>query len=551
MRLFEERKEETVKPLVDIIGLALNRVTYKKLLERIKQDQTIDDLNPIANSELAKGHREKILREEINKQFSHDYRPIIELILNGIDAKPRDYKGDYFVNINLNKKKVEIWDSGEGMDIEKILTTLLIPFSSNRDPEKNIGRFGVGFFSSLGYCTANPGSVNLSLTTTKDKSKYIIDFKAKDENVKSLLCSISKGIGTRKGTRVRVKFPYNIKKLKRYITSYLNFFDPERAKIKINNKIINEPKNNPHIKEYLIKGNSGESSCTGCRIKLEKIEERPIIPLVWKKFKSKTNISFYSQGILINSAYFPNYNIKIDFPSDILLVEGRDEFKRDENYLKLLKDMIGYICKNNKKIVSEFDPAFDISDLLVNLTHSSVLNNYNFYEAIIETIAKNKDYLFEKGTYIIKDCDMMERYIDTIDFFGKEIKPFIYTPKSVRSYSFWSEILPGFDELIKSKTKKAKISLQELLESSPGLGLINKEIDIRYGMGGNENLNLLTLDSKEETKSTFIGSFENLYLNANHPLLTKDDFFAKYMLKSYFTRIIHGEKEADYILING
>ena len=468
MRLFEEEKEETVNPLADIIGLALNKITYKKLLERIKQDQTIDDLNPIANSELAKGHREKILREEIDKQFSHDYRPIIELILNSIDAKPMDYKGDYFIDINLNGKKVEISDSGEGMDIEKILTTLLIPFSSDRDPKKNIGRFGVGFFSSLGYCTANPGSVNLSLTTTKDKSKYIIDFRAKDENVKSLLCSISKGTGTGKGTKVRVKFPHNRKKLKKYITSYLNFFDPERAKIKVNNKIINEPKNNQHIKEYLIKGNLGESSCTGCRIKLEKIEERPVIPSIlkrFKKFKSKTNMSIYSQGVLVNSAYFPDYNIKIDLPSNILLVEGRDEFKRDKNYLKLFKDIIGDICKNNKKIVSEFDPDFDINDFLTNLIHFSVLNSYDFHKVIIEIITKNKDYLFENGTHIINDYDRMERYIDTIDFFGKEIKPFIYTPKSLTSYGFLSEVLPGFDELIKSKTKKAKISLQELLKS--------------------------------------------------------------------------------------
>ena len=64
-------------------------------------------------------------------------------------------------------------------------------------------------------------------------------------------------------------------------------------------------------------------------------------------------------------------------------------------------------------------------------------------------------------------------------------------------------------------------------------------------------MNLVTLDSKEETRSPFIGSFENLYLNVNHPLLTKDDFFAKYMLKSYFTRIVYGGKEADVILITG
>jgi len=69
------------------------------------------------------------ISEEVEKQFSDERRPLVELVSNAIDAKPLTYEGEYRVQLSLGRKSFEVPDQGNPMTLRQMFTTLIIPFS--------------------------------------------------------------------------------------------------------------------------------------------------------------------------------------------------------------------------------------------------------------------------------------------------------------------------------------------------------------------------------------------------------------------------------------
>ena len=88
-------------PLLDWINISLKKPTLEQAVNAIRSSQRLDPslLGQINN----KHYIEKILREEVINQFSKNERPMLEPILNAIDARPKHCEpGEYEVWI-LNK----------------------------------------------------------------------------------------------------------------------------------------------------------------------------------------------------------------------------------------------------------------------------------------------------------------------------------------------------------------------------------------------------------------------------------------------------------------
>lgn len=104
---------------------------------------------------------EKAIEDEAVYQFPSKDRPLVEIVLNAIDTQNRQKEKAVLpgeeglinnVNVELSDNGFKVTDQGEGMNLETILFKLLSPkITGNEEAEKSVGRFGVGFFSLLGY----------------------------------------------------------------------------------------------------------------------------------------------------------------------------------------------------------------------------------------------------------------------------------------------------------------------------------------------------------------------------------------------------------------
>jgi len=449
----------TVMRLVDLVGVALNRVTYEKLLLSISEGKDASSLEPSANSEAARYHRAKIIREESKKQFSHPLRPSIEPILNAVDARPEGSQ-KYIIDVVSNGKSVQVSDHGMGMSLETILKYLLIPFSSEKNGETDIGRFGVGFFSSLEYCLSKPNT-NIKIETSTHDQAHDISFKADSSEVEDIFCSIQKTKRINQGTKIKFDLKHSKRELKEFISTYLEFFDPERAIIKYNGRVINKE---PAGVMYKIPLTFDDGTKSTCRINIQNTKE-------------EGKILLYSQGVFINSGTYEGFNVKIDMPSKARVVEGRDDFKHDRNYTTIFRHIVEYLCDNTAIITNKIGADFDMADFIANLLDKADLK-YRFEDLLKD----KKDLLFPGIDYIVKDFDQLEGYVNIRDFFGEEILSRVYAPKTDMTYYFWSEILPPITDREEHFFEESTTTYEELIQDCPA---IQRILEYLRAMNGN------------------------------------------------------------------
>ncbi|MFA6037539.1 MAG: ATP-binding protein [Legionellales bacterium] len=136
------------------------------------------------------------LCDDIIRQNPDSKRSIIELISNSIDAKSNN------IRVEITDGKYTIEDDGDGMDIEIIFRSLLVPKNSTKNKiEDSIGRFGLGFFTSLSHVLKDPnGSVTLE-TKSQNKAGYILKFKNINKNI---FISIEESTKNNHGTTITV-----------------------------------------------------------------------------------------------------------------------------------------------------------------------------------------------------------------------------------------------------------------------------------------------------------------------------------------------------------
>ena len=101
----------------------------------------------------------KILDEEIAPTVLASAPPDGRARLNGVDSYGPDATSPRVVDVALGTAQVEVRDNGAGMSLLAILSRLLIPFATDKRPGIDLGRFGVGFFSVLGYGVLESGEL--------------------------------------------------------------------------------------------------------------------------------------------------------------------------------------------------------------------------------------------------------------------------------------------------------------------------------------------------------------------------------------------------------
>ncbi|WP_433928757.1 ATP-binding protein [Sorangium cellulosum] len=204
----------------------------------------------------------KVLDEEISRQFGHPLRPLIELVLNAADAARGPQP---LVDVAVTDGRVDVCDTGVGMGLRAILSRLLIPFATDKRPGIDLGRFGVGFFSVLGFGLSDPESFSLHLTTGDGIEGWAIRVvpwpgagdepdppasapeevgrargRASPELAAALMCSVRR-IAPLLGTRVRVTSALlEASAVRAYLRDALHFFPASRALVLLDGAAVND-----------------------------------------------------------------------------------------------------------------------------------------------------------------------------------------------------------------------------------------------------------------------------------------------------------------------
>jgi HSP90 family molecular chaperone len=89
----------------------------------------------------------RLLKAYIERQFKKKEKGITELISNALDA------GEDNIDVSVGKGRITVENDGkEGISLKTVFDNLLnITNSTKTERRVQIGRFGLGFFSSLNY----------------------------------------------------------------------------------------------------------------------------------------------------------------------------------------------------------------------------------------------------------------------------------------------------------------------------------------------------------------------------------------------------------------
>lgn len=371
-------------PLVSWVNACLHRKRWEGIVSRIDQGESIDDL--IENSGDTK-HLQKMIKEEGTKQFSQTNRPIVEVILNSIDARGDD-QDEYAVHITGRKNSVTIQDQGESMELEDVLRYLIIPFSTGKDTDNGreyIGRFGLGFFGTFGYCLRDPDHASVVIRTSKNQRSWEGKFYATEKATSALRLRLASRRCRGQGTLVSINKPgFDLKQLKGYLQSQVGNIPSMQAEIFYNDKQLNDDTNLWHTVRYRYERRDGKAG----------------IATVGLQSTNDQKIHLTSMGVNVKSYISPiKDGLKVFFPGSVNIVIGRDELIRDKIYYSAAR--ASFFALQEMAMSEKYKPQ-SFTDLVpsllgaVSLSGLKDIPNLKFWT---DTLLKGRQYVMVPNEY--------------------------------------------------------------------------------------------------------------------------------------------------------
>ncbi|MDY6766344.1 MAG: ATP-binding protein [Candidatus Nanohaloarchaea archaeon] len=307
-----------------LIGLALREDGMNALLDGDRDPAAV----PVDKSAI--GYVNSMLTEEVPNQFGDEKRPLGELVSNAIDAVRTVDPEEAYVDIAQGRNRFTVEDSGPGMGREDIFEHLAIPFWSSKDGFSDIGRFGVGAFSSFEYCLEDPGQTSVVFETGDESDAYEVEVWSTSPDVDGLHISVTAGERSHPGTRVTVdNLPIaEAGDIPSYIDRYFHFVDPAHARIRFRKQGLI-----PRPPRQVNEEPSGATYRTTARLPVDgSMVEQPVRVVVDHGGQDRRGLALYSAGVHVTSRKVVGGSIDISLPPAVDLVEGRNGFVTDDTY---------------------------------------------------------------------------------------------------------------------------------------------------------------------------------------------------------------------------
>lgn len=518
--------------LSDWISIGLNKDRLHSTIKAVRERKRIPDFGE--NSEVNSAYIQKIMREEIAKQFSERKRPALEVVLNAIDAKPAGQE-DYSVRMNLGWN-FSVADNGVGMCLEDILRFLIIPFNTDKNGIDQIGRFGVGFLSTFNYCTLHPKSAAVYTDTQKNGERFFVKFYASGPKAESMRMRIApKCARNRDGTVVKIKTPELVlfgdakDDMICYLERHLDTMPEFVSKLDINNRPLN----------YNRQKNAKWVSSTGkFNIRGKIIEQDVGLYMI-----RNGQITLTSQGVSVTTAHIPHEGLgaTIYLPSGVQVVEGRDEFKYDANFavgVKAAFESLEKVVVANQPLTKEY--ISELVGFIPTLAASmriKKLEDIPNLERFKETLLKGKKYVLTS-----REGRLLQNFV------GLKIDDsYFVTPES--NCTYWAEHFDTWPKFLRNRLALYRdCNVSQFLGSGeghiteehvPALGKISvpnlvftaRNIQSQLGDG----TGMLLFNFKDAGKNPLFVNDKTVYVNVAHPLVSGPfDRTKAYAVANYF-----------------
>lgn len=480
-------------PLVQWIASCLNSEQLDRLIATITKDEPIETLvtaNPLLS---------KILKEVITKQFSQPDRPVVEIILNAVDAgQGRDEPCT--VHVRAKYKQIEVLDHGKSMDLREILSLLILPFGTKKNEERSgtyIGQFGIGFFSTLNYCVQNPQNGTVIVRTNMNDRAYEVRFLATGHDTATLRLQLqkcrSKG-GS--GTSVTIKKYFSVAQLEYYVREEVKSIPSPLAQIYFNGRILNGSKGDWRSVPTTLTDDVGrEFEQT---VSVEQILESKIV--------------LTSMGVRVKEFNVPaSRGIRILFPSLVNVVIDRGDFVQDGNYYKgvaaafiALKEMIHISLSKESGLLTRQD-YIELLPSLVGALRLRGLEAIPNLKQLETLLIPEKKYVF-----LLKQYQRLEKFAFVDEVFCASPQGCAVWGRKYGSYQDFK------DKNFKQIESAALNRFVGMMQSGPGRYPNIELIFARYPEGFEKIENVTVISSEPRTPFMIDEDEKTLYINVEH-----------------------------------
>ena len=400
--------------LLDLVAAGL----YRPSLDALVADEAT-----IPEPHVDRPYLTKILDEEIARPFGHPLRPVVELVLNAADALAGGF-ASRVIDVAVEHGLVDVLDGGEGMDLFAILARLLLPFATDRVPGVHQGRFGVGFFSVLGFGAAHPPSFALSVETGDGQSGLALDITTTGAAAGAFTASLRE-IAPRRGTRVRLRSALlDAATVRAYLEDALHFVPPERAVVRLGGVPINDG--------GLVSGGRlfEDEAAPGLLARFH---------LGGRGLASGITAALYHGGVKVRPCYAVAELALVDFPAAIELTEGRDAIKPGPGFNAVAAAFHRRLARLGEEPGTPPEVRLRIAELAAQIS-ALMLDGAAFREVAPELARA----LLGNDRHLVP----VERVEGVLGFLGPSAEDRLFVPESFWAAREWHGLVPGERELL-------------------------------------------------------------------------------------------------------
>lgn len=426
---------------------------YRPSLEALVSGQ-----GTISRPPMDRAYLLKVLEEETHRQFAHPLRPIIELILNAVDASLTQPAR---VDVRIGKATVTVTDAGVGMDLQTILSRLLIPFATDKRAGIDLGRFGVGFFSVIGLGLPDPSSLSVEIETGNGECGYALSVRSDGPEVSSLVCTIRR-IAPMQGTRARLRSSLlDADSVRAYLRDTLHFFPMERAVLEVDGVPINDGR-------YVVGGQRFVDAI------LTETSDKHFARyhVGGRGLAMGIGAATYHVGVKVEGCLaIPELSL-IDFPGAVELTEGRDALKPCPTFHATAARFYQRLGELGSAPSTSRRTADKLAELAAQI--SALMLRSTAWSEVAPDLARA---LLGPKRYLIS----VERRELIVAFLGSIIEERLFVPESFWAEREWQGFVPGERELLEAELEMSPAeSLASVVWRRPdlaGLGALAPRVD--------------------------------------------------------------------------